>query len=366
MSLRADAIVWARPRVQNFSESFARRFVAVLTALDGQEFDKARFFSELVASGVVGEPSIPVDKTKEEVYAKRWDSYLAPIRPFGLGFTVEEKRTQSPNPARLIWRSSDIARDFVAGGLSHRQFMALQLARTQFPKITMPLKEPAKTQLIAGAAIQPLRLFVEVIDQLMAAGHAALLIEDEVHQLARCRTRSDVSFVVDEITRHRAGHATPDWTSNVPADLDILLNDLVATGYFARPLAAGARALVAVHERWNEARDLTASIAWVDVTTNLGIERYYERLMASPTDDERKILNRPPQVTQLEPDEAAVLGDQLTGRADIVAGLTLDSLVYVKGVARLLRVVEPADGASLQGGAWQATAKVVISAFVPN
>lgn len=366
MPLAADAVAWARPRVQNFTDGYARKLIRELVELGGETFDKVRFFGVLVDAGVLKEPEIKDGKTKEDIYAKRWDSYLAPIRPFGLGFTVEEKRTQSPNPARLVWRPSHIAYNYDAGDIDHREFMALQLARSQFPKVTMPLKEPAKAQLQAGAAIQPLRLFVEVIDRMRAADLQAVLTHGEICQLARCKAHRDVVPAVDEIAAHRAGRPTPNWRTDEPGDLDILLNDLVATGYFSRPTADVHKALVPVYARWAEAQALIGSLDWIDVTTNVGIEQYYERLMSSASDDERAILGREQQAINLEASEATLADSQLTGPADVIAGLQVGTEVFVPPAGRVVRVVQAAADITRQAGTWQATARVVLAAFLPS
>jgi hypothetical protein len=365
--LSGDVITWARPRVQNFSDEYARRFVKALVSLDGAEFDKAAFFGALVEQSVVGEPTIPAGKTREEIYAKRWDSYLAPIRPFGLGFTVAEKRQQSPNNAKLIWRVSSMARELDDNGLDHRAFMAIQLARTQFPKITMPLKDPAKTELDDGAAIQPLRLFIEVTDRLVELNNAAHLTRQEIWQLPRCHTHNDVSLVVDEIVAHRGGATSPDWVTTEPADLDILINDMNATGYFRRlPAATGDQPwLVPSYASINQARALVARIGWVDVTTNVGIEEYYARLGSSPSDDDRTVLDQASQVIGAATDEISLVGDELTGPAHLVGGLHLGDRVYINSLGRLLEVTEHSEGASSQPDGWVCTAKSKVVAYKP-
>lgn len=365
MPLQGDTILWARPRVQNFSEEFSTKYIRVLVCLNGRIFNKVDFFRALVDSGVVGTPDIPAGKTEEEIYAKRWDSYLAPIRPFGLGFNVDEKRQDSPNPADKKWRVSPIARMYDEGAIEHDQFISLQLARTQFPKVTMPLQGQAAIDLRGGAAIQPLRLFVEVVDGLRAAGEPAHLSLDEIAQLARCNTHNDVPAVVSEIAAHRTGTATPDWVTADPRDIDILVNELAATGYLRR-LSARDRlqptvvpslpALVA-------GRDLVAAIPWIDVTTPTGIEDYYERLMAIPSVDEREVLNREPPILGLGLGDYTLTGQDLTGAADVVGGLNLGDNVFLEDAARLYRIETPASEASFSGGGWQCTATITLVAF---
>ena len=367
MAIGGDTIAWARPRVQNFSEDYARKFIGALQSLDGAQFDKAEFFATLVNQSVVGDPSIPPGKTTDEVYAKRWDSYLAPIRPFGLGFVTLEQRQQSPNPPRSIWRVSQIALAFINGEVDYRSFMALQLARTQFPKITMPLKEPARPQLEAGAAILPLRLFVETVDALMSSGDSAHLSHNEICQLQRCRTHADVGDVTSEIVAHRKGSPTPSWISAEPADLDILINDLNATGFFRR-LASGQGdqpLLVPSYPRFERARSLVGCIDWIYVLTPTGIEKYYERLMASPTETEREILAREPQKLRLDKSEAVLQADELTGVAAIVGGLDVGDEAFLEDAGRLVRVVSPAASSELSSGKWRCRASVKVEAFVP-
>lgn len=363
--LSGDTILWARPRVQNFSEEFSTRYIRVLVSLHGRIFNKVDFFRTLIDRGVVGTPNIPAGKTEEEIYAKRWDSYLAPIRPFGLGFNVDEKRQDSPNPAEKKWRVSPIARMYDEGAIEHDQFISLQLARTQFPKVTMPLQGQAAIELRSGAAIQPLRLFVEVVDGLRAADESAHLSLDEIAQLPRCHTHNDVPAVVSEIVAHRKGTPTPDWVTADPRDVDILVNELAATGYFRR-LSARDRlqpTVVPTLPALEAARDLVGAIPWIDVTTATGIEKYYERLMAIPSANEQEVLNREPQILGLGIGEYTLTGQHLTGAADVVGGLKLGDNVFLEDAARLYRVATPASQAEFSRDGWQCTATITLVAF---
>lgn len=366
MPLSASAITWARPRVQNFSEEYARKFIQALVALDGKPFDKAAFFATLVAQGVVGDPPIPAGKTQQEIYAKRWDSYLAPIRPFGLGFVVSEQREQSPNIAKKVWRSSRIASSFDNGEVGYRDFMAVQLARTQFPKITMPLKDPAKAELQSGAAVQPLRLVIEVIDALADRNESAYLSHDEMCQLARCHTHAEVSDVVAEIATHRAGGATPSWTTTEPADLDILINDLHATRFFRRLTAVAGHQplLVPSYPRIRAARQLVAAIDWIDVLTSAGVEAYYERLMDAPSDELMSVLALSNQVLRSD-NEALLDGSVVHGPTHIVGGLDVGDEIFLSDTLRLVRVITPAATSAQASGTWRSTIGVELTGFAP-
>jgi hypothetical protein len=367
MPLTADTIFWARPRVQNFSEDFATKYIRALVSLDGQEFDKVKFFQTLIEEGAVGQPKIAAGKTVEEVYAKRWDSYLAPIRPFGLGFNVDEKRQQSPNPARKIWRASNIARMYDDGDISHDQFMALQLARTQFPKVTMPLQAEAEAQLRNGAKIQPLRLFIEVTDQLRAAQKSAHLTHEEVAQLARCHTHSNVGDVVAEIVTRRAGGSAPNWSSADPQDIDILLNDLDATGYFRRlsTVARSEPVIVPSLAVLNEGRALVEAVPWIDVTTDAGVEAYYERINAAPSTAEWSILNRDIQALVLQSGSYSRSNSRLTGAVDLIGGLAEEDPVFLQDEGRLYKVTGEAESSRVQGGRSVCTATIELVAYTP-
>lgn len=367
MPLTGNTIAWARPRVQNFSEDYARKFIRALVSLEGAVLDKAAFFGTLVDQGVVGDPPIPAGKTQQEIYAKRWDSYLAPIRPFGLGFIVSEQREQSPNQAKKVWRPSPIAVAFDGNEIDYRAFMAIQLARTQFPKITMPLKDPAKPELQSGAAVQPLRLFVEVADALAAADQFSHLTHDETCQLARCHTHADVVDLIVEIATHRAAGATPEWTADEPADLDILINDLNATGYFRRLAASSGSQplLVPSYARFGEARHLAAAIDWIDVLTSPGIEAYYERLTAAPSGAEMRTLELEEQVIRADVGEATLQGEDIVGPTHIVGGLNAGDEIFIDDANRLVRVVAPATSSAQEAGSWQSKARVEVTAFVP-
>lgn len=367
MPLSSNTITWARPRVQNFSEEYARKFIRALVSLEGATFDKAAFFGTLVAQGVVSDPTIPPAKTQQEIYAKRWDSYLAPIRPFGLGFVVSEQREQSPNLARKVWRASPIAVAFDRGEINYRDFIALQLARTQFPKVTMPLKDPAKSELQAGDAVQPLRLLVSVVDGLAAADESTYLTHDEICQLPRCHSHADIADAVAEIATHRAGGATPSWAKTEPADLDILVNDLHATRFFRRLTATSGNQPLVVpsYPRFRAAGELVAAIDWIDVLTSAGIEAYYERLMSVPTDDVVAILALRDQVLRVDANEVVLEGSTVKGPSHIVAGLDSGDEVFVSDAARMTRVVTPAATSALAGGVWQSTIGVERTAFVP-
>ncbi len=134
-------IRWTKNRVANFTEHFAAGYVTVLVGLDGHPYDQPQFLKCLADSRVVSD--VPQAGTAAEVAAlrqKRWDAYLGKIREYGLGFSVREQR--SGGTARTVWRASDIAKSFVAGQLDYRQFMALQVMRTQLPRPTIPNLTP--------------------------------------------------------------------------------------------------------------------------------------------------------------------------------------------------------------------------------
>lgn len=363
MPLPIQPITWARARVQNFTEEYAAKFVHALVTLDGAAFDKVRFFEVLVEQGVVGTPAIPAGETRESIYAKRWDSYLAPIRPFGLGFVVKEQRQQSPSDAQQIWRVSDIARRLDRREIGYRDFMRLQLARTQFPKVTMPLADPAKSQLQAGAEISPLRLFVEAMETLGFAGSAMHLTKSEIRQLPRCQTHSDVAALGMEIIDHRDGAPTPNWFGTDPPDVDILVNDLVATGYFRRlpTTADDTPYLFPSFPRWASAWALIAAVGTVDVPND--VEAYFERLMGAPSDEVLAALGQPPLTLRVSDVEAAITGPQLSGPPHVVAGLLKGDEVFHQTTKRLLRVAAPSVAVTLTGGDWTTTASVNVVAY---
>jgi len=146
-------VAWKKDRIRNFSEEFARPYVGILVDLDGQPYDQVRFFGALVAAGIVKDVKQGDEATVDKRRRKRWDSYLGKIREFGLGFSIDEVRSGSkPGLRKLVWRASPIAREFAAGRLDHRQFMALQCMRLQLPRPTMPLQGQAKLDIARGVA----------------------------------------------------------------------------------------------------------------------------------------------------------------------------------------------------------------------
>ena len=366
MALLTTSISWARPRVQNFTEDYAQRLIHELVALDGREFDKVAFFRHLVDHGVLNDPTIPEGRSQEEIYSKRWDSYLAPIRPFGLGFNVEERRTNSPNQPLLIWRASPMALAFDRGEITHTEFMAVQLARTQFPKITMPLKEPAKSELRAGARVLPFALFADTVRELAVRGQPAMLSLSEVYQLARCETNDDVGDVVDQIVQRRTGQLISDWSLDPPSDLDILVNDLDATGFWRRLATTGGDRpmIVPRHARFLAAGELANQCSWIDVTTDRGVEEYFERLASAPDSKQLRVLRREPQIASFGHGEVmydATTGT-LTGPSHLVGGLASRDQAYLHEAGRLVAVDNPALGSEESEAGWLCTAKVSVIA----
>src|SRR4051794_24130648 len=111
--------VWERKRVRNFTREFADAYIGALVSLDGEPYDRVRFFNELVATGAVADvdpQSTP--KQTDELRAKRWDTYLNKIREFGLGFA--ESRPGGPASGGRTWHASPIARAYTAKLLTYR------------------------------------------------------------------------------------------------------------------------------------------------------------------------------------------------------------------------------------------------------
>lgn len=319
---------WTRNRVVNFSRDFAEPYAKVLVELDGQPYDQAYFFKRLVDAGI--RQDVSQEGSEEGISQrrfKRWDSYLGKIREFGLGFVVAERRIGGPT--RTTWRASDIAKDFAAGRLDYRQFMALQCMRQQLPKPAMPLQATARAELERGVQVRPLALILDALDGLDERGAGRYLSREEIsRQLTPVERHDQLDEVLDYIAAARTGTATASDSvaedQDAPEDgnesgaeaagqasIDIWLNEFEATGYIRqlRPSTGGGmppHIVVKGLPRWEEARLLKEVVPLQEYdTSSLAIDAYFSFLGMSPSDREWEVLAMNPQVIELEvPSEA--------------------------------------------------------------
>ncbi len=351
-------VAWTRNRVVNFSRDFAVPYVKALVELDGQPYDQARFFKRLVDAGIVGD--VPQGGGEEEIARRRstrWDSYLGKIREFGIGFAVDERRKGGPTVT--TWRASDIAKDFAAGRLDYRQFMALQCMRQQLPKPAMPLQPQARAELERGVRmLRPLALVIDALDGLDERGAGAYLSREEVSwYLTTVERRDQLDEVLDDIAAARGGTSTgsdpaaegrgtpreaggSDEEAAGQASIDIWLNEFEATGYVRqlRPSPGGgtpSHIVVKGRPRWEEAKLLEETVPLQEYdTSSLTIDAYFSFLGASPSDRELEVLTMNPQVIELEvPSEARFdpSGPTLSGDAETIGELKEGLLVLLVG-----------------------------------
>lgn len=356
-------IAWTKNRVINFSQHFAQRYVELLVCLDGRPYEQDRFFKLLADSGLVRDVSQDGDDSEiSKKRRKRWDSYLGKIREFGLGFAVEERR--KGGPIRTIWRASSVAKDFTAGRLTYRQFMALQLMRLQLPKPAMPLQNTARIELQRGVLVRPLVLILDALEELQVRSAAVYLSRDEIFHYLTCVERHDqLNSAIDAILASREGvsgigemHPLDDAAAaraeeqdeedetkvegTGQASQDIWLNEFEATGYIRqlRPAAGSglpAHIIVRALPRWEEAHRLKEIVPFQYYDTSLeSIDAYFDFLSSSPSPQERDVLMMSQRVVQLEVPNEVCFDPQereLTGPIEVIGGLTEGSLVLLTG-----------------------------------
>lgn len=324
-------VAWTRSRVTNFGPDFARRYIGVLVALDGQPYDQAAFFHALVEAGV-----------REDVQAEdaqdRWDAYSNKIREFGLGFVMDEQ--PKGGRKKTIWRASAVAKDFAAGRLDFRQFMALQCMRTQLPKPGMPLNNAeSRREIERGVRIRPLALLLSALDALAERGVSAHLSQDEIRQnLTTVEQHEQLDAAVDAVIAAREGGSSGTLTSQ--PNLDIWINEFGHTGYIRR-LRSGRGSgqtgpvVVRALPRREEARRLDELIPLQEYNTTVDtINEYLDFLCSSPSVAEREVLMLEPLVVPIGVKDGAVFhpaGPAFTGPMDALGGLVEGDKIVLVG-----------------------------------
>jgi len=331
-------ISWERKRITNFNEKFAEGYATALVDLDGEPYDQSRFFQRLAETGVVADVAPqPTQAETDKLRFKRWDAYSNKIREFGFGFV--EQRVGGPK----IWRVSKIARAYAEDRLSYREFVALQMMRTQAPLPTF------NGQFKSGPPVRPLATTLLAIEQIRAANACGYLAIDEFGQLQRVESASDLGTVVYDIIAVRSGQPrSSDWT-DAPKTTDIWFNELSFTGYLRRlnikTTQASGPVLVARWSRKAEARELEDVLPLLTYSDDIEVNAFHDAFCDLPSSSAIAALRRTPEfvVIDIPTDadwDAASL--RLRGRFDIVGGLGLDDSVVLRGPG-----VGPAHAASI-------------------
>ena len=326
-------LTWKRERVRNFSEDWADAYIATLVRLDGEPYEQPRFFEELSKTGIVKDVEDQGTPTATDALRfKRWDAYSNRIREYGLGFW--EQRYGGPK----IWRVSPVARAFDNGTLTYREFMALQLMRTQVPVPVMPLSGTAASQIAQGLHIRPLAVTLKALIELGQQGVGAFLSETEFSQLQRVEdVNTDLPTVLQDIVNGRAGSTSSSWVDRI-ASVDIWFNELHWTGYLRKVVAEGSGlpgpVIVPRWARLTEALTLDSQIPLQTYTDLPGVNRFHDFFGAAPDEQAIAILREPPEVVLVDvPKDAAWQAGSrlLTGPFHELGGLASDDEVVLGG-----------------------------------
>jgi hypothetical protein len=369
-------VEWNRDRVRNFTPEFAIGYAQALVALDGEPYDQARFFRELLERGVVREPRATANRDREELYRERWDSYLGKIREFGMGFAVDEQRKGSSSK-KPIWHASEIAHGLASGGISYQQFMAIQMTRTQLPRPNLPLQPRAREELARGASVRPLGLLLDVFSGLREADVDPHLSREDFAQLRRLGLRTNAESLVREfVERREHGETSADWRSDSPGDADIWVNEFIATGYIRRLTSTAVEEpwLAANWALWDQARDVDAATPMSRYSADgTGVEDHLVQLGKMPSALQWEALAVPPAVVVFERSGEAQLennGSAIVGLAGFVGGLGEGAKVILNGQegARhlMFEVIRPNASVTGSESTYHVSASVRVAAFRPD
>jgi len=353
-------VKWKRDRVQNFGEEFALPYVQLLVRRDGQPYDQPAFYDELVNSGAIPRPTTASNASQE-----RWESYLGPIRPYGLGFSINDeavdqataavaagspfgtarvrREQRAGGPPRLpTWQVSPVARDLAAGRLTYRQFMALQVMRTQLPKVSLPAQRDELAAIQRGVSLRPLQLALEALDLLADRGQSAYLSEgDLADYVSRAENHSQLPDAIDAIVNDRTGKGKPAGFVRIDQpSIDIWMNAFAATGYvrkFSTRPSSGLPTPLIVRRlaRRGEARDLAMAIPMQQYDGSPGAgDAYFDFLCASPSSSQMSILATPTDIVVLDiPDDGAFDPHRMRveGNVATVGGIDVGDRIVLVG-----------------------------------
>jgi hypothetical protein len=335
-------VTWKRERIRNFSEDWADAYITTLVRLDGEPYAQPRFFKELTTTGIVKDvPDQGSPTATDDLRFKRWDAYSNRIREYGLGFW--ERRSGGPK----IWHSSPIARAYDAGRVSYREFMALQMMRTQVPVTAMPLAAFAN-EIAQDLRIRPLAITLRALRELGQLGAATYLSEEEFSQLQRVEADADLTKVLQDIIGSRSGPSSSDWVASIPS-VDIWFNELRWTGYLRRVVANGStlpgHVLVPRWARQDEASDLDAAIPIQTYSDLVGVNRFHDFFGSQPGDATLRVLRTAPDVVIVDvaADGSWDAGTGLlTGSFSVLGGLETGDDVVLQGTT-----LSPQDASAL-------------------
>jgi len=116
-------MLWTLDRVVNFTEARLNTLIQTLREVDGEN-DSVRIYSKMVELGYVSEPSVPEDKTKEEIYRKRWGSYVGTINAYGIAILDKEAE---------IYKFTEMTKAYINGNISFEEFLTNQMVKWQLP-----------------------------------------------------------------------------------------------------------------------------------------------------------------------------------------------------------------------------------------
>lgn len=211
-------MMWTFDRVVNLTEERLNTIISVLEEFK-DNYDPVAIYERLIEHGYVNEPSIEDGKTREEVYRKKWGSYVGTINAYGIAI-IEDKSV----------RFTDITKAYMNKEISFRQFVEYQMLKWQLPNGGLTSKKQNE-YLEENILLKP---FILVLQVLLALREKSIFeawvdaYDINNHLLkAQNNEESTVESIKDSIIQDR--RAGNDRTVS-DFKLDVIFNTFCSTG----------------------------------------------------------------------------------------------------------------------------------------